>query len=262
MPAATAADREAARAALGVSDAVPVTGEPYRDWVLEDAFAGPRPPWELDGALFVPDVRPHQLTKLRLLSGCHSALAYLGTAAGRTTVAEAMETGWGERLVRALCAEVAPTLPAGGPDPAGYADDLVERFRNHRIRHLLRQIGSDGSLKIPERWCDALRSCARRAPPPRTRTRPRRLGERHPPRRGRRPTTGMTDPTTATTESAAGMTDPAAAALADCWRAAPDPRERPRAPRRDRRGGPGRGRRAARGRRRPAPALRAGHVEF
>ncbi|WP_052864457.1 mannitol dehydrogenase family protein [Streptomyces niger] len=158
VPATTEADRQAARAALGVHDALPVVGEPYRQWVLEDAFAGPRPPWQLDGALFVPDVGPYQLTKLRLLNGCHSALAHLGAAAGLTTVADAMATGWGERLVRSLCAEVAPTLPAGGPDPAGYADDLVERFGNPGVRHLLRQIGSDGSLKIPERWLDALRT--------------------------------------------------------------------------------------------------------
>ena len=59
--------------------------------------------------------------------------------------------------MRALCAEVAPTLPAGGPAPAAYAEGLVQRFRNPGVRHLLRQIGSDGSLKIPERWLDALR---------------------------------------------------------------------------------------------------------
>jgi fructuronate reductase len=158
VPAATDADRAAAGAALGVHDAVPVVGEPYRQWVLEDSFAAPRPPWELDGALFVPDVAPYQLTKLRLLNGSHSALAYLGLAADRTTIADAMATDWGERLVRALCAEVAPTLPDGGPDPRAYADDLVVRFRNPAMRHLLRQIGSDGSLKITERWLPVLRS--------------------------------------------------------------------------------------------------------
>ncbi|ANS63459.1 putative mannitol dehydrogenase protein [Streptomyces lincolnensis] len=157
VPAVGEADRTGALATLGLRDALPVTAEPYRQWVLEDSFAAPRPPWEHDGALFVPDVTPYQLTKLRLLNGSHSALAYVGTAAGLTTIAETMAAQWGERLVRALCAEVAPTLPAGGPDPAGYADDLVARFRNPAMRHLLRQIGSDGSLKIQERWLPALR---------------------------------------------------------------------------------------------------------
>ncbi|MER5430021.1 mannitol dehydrogenase family protein [Streptomyces sp. NPDC002588] len=157
VPAVTDADRAGARAALGVEDALPVTAEPYRQWVLEDSFAAPRPPWEKAGALFVPSVTPYQLTKLRLLNGSHSALAYVGMAARLTTIAETMAADWGEPLVRALCAEVAPTLPAGGPDPVAYADDLVARFRNPAMRHLLRQIGTDGSLKIPERWLPALR---------------------------------------------------------------------------------------------------------
>ncbi|MFF5563151.1 mannitol dehydrogenase family protein [Streptomyces sp. NPDC012623] len=158
VPATADADRRAAEAALGVRDGVPVVGEPYRSWVLEDSFAAPRPPWELDGALFVADVVPYQLTKLRLLNGAHSALAHLGAATGCGTVADALSTDWGERLVRGLCAEVGPTLPAGGPDPAAYANDLVKRFRNPSMRHLLQQIGSDSSLKIPERWFDALRA--------------------------------------------------------------------------------------------------------
>ncbi|MET9757816.1 mannitol dehydrogenase family protein [Streptomyces sp. NPDC006372] len=157
VPATTPDDLRATAGALGVHDALPVTGEPYRQWVLEDRFTAPRPPWERDGALLVPDVAPYQLTKLRLLNGAHSALAHLGIAAGRTTVADAMADGWGERLVKALCAEVAPTLPDGGPDPARYADDLVARFRNPAMRHSLRQIASDSSLKITERWLPALR---------------------------------------------------------------------------------------------------------
>jgi fructuronate reductase len=84
-------------------------------------------------------------------------MAYLGAAAGATTVADVLATEWGEPLVRAFGAEVAPTLPEAGLDPKRYVDDLVARFRNPAMHHLLRQIGSDGSLKIPERWFPALR---------------------------------------------------------------------------------------------------------
>lgn len=160
VPATTAADRDAAAVALGVRDEMAVVGEPYRQWVLEDAFVAARPRWELDGALVVPDVAPYQLMKLRLLNGSHSAMAYLGAAAGCRTVADVLATGWGERLVRCFGAEVAPTVPEAGtgPDPAAYVDGLVDRFRNPVMQHLLRQIGSDGSLKIPERWFAALRA--------------------------------------------------------------------------------------------------------
>jgi fructuronate reductase len=78
-------------------------------------------------------------------------------ARGLTTVDQTMRQGWGPRLVRRLAAEVGPTLPAGGPDPAAYAETLVARFSNPVISHRLEQIGTDGSLKIPERWLGPLR---------------------------------------------------------------------------------------------------------
>ncbi|HEY0187592.1 MAG TPA: mannitol dehydrogenase family protein [Cellulomonas sp.] len=167
VPATTAGTLAQASAALGLDDAAAVAGEQYRQWVLEDAFAAERPAWEVDGALVVPDIAPFQLMKLRLLNGSHSALAYLGLSCGLGTVAAAMRSAWGERLVRALCAEVAPTLPAAPTDPHAYADTLVARFANPAIAHQLRQIGSDGSLKVVERWLEPLRALrgARRPTP-------------------------------------------------------------------------------------------------
>jgi fructuronate reductase len=210
VPATTDRDRDAAAAALGVRDDMAVVGEPYRQWVLEDAFVAARPRWELDGALVVPDVAPYQLMKLRLLNGSHSAMAYLGAAAGCTTVADVLATEWGERLVRAFGVEVAPTLPSTSLDPKRYVDDLVERFRNPRMHHLLRQIGSDGSLKIPERWFPALRALrAASAPTPVLElalaawvaaTRPDETGAQ-----------------------VYGTTDPAVDALARCWAIAEPP---------------------------------------
>jgi len=211
VPASCEADLKTASAALGVHDALPVAGEPYRQWVLEDSFIAPRPPWERDGALFVPDVTPYQLTKLRLLNGSHSALAHLGLATGCVTIAGTMATRWGESVVRALCAEVAATLPAGGPDPVTYAEDLVGRFRNPAMHHLLRQIGSDGSLKIVERWLPALREL-----------------------RGRGAATPVLELALAawahgTRPGATAAGDPAAGALAACWSAPARPAETVRA---------------------------------
>lgn len=153
VPATTPDDVAAVEAALGRRDEIPVLGEPYSGWILEDAFAAPRPEWELGGARIVPDATPYQLRKLRLLNGSHSAMAYLGAAAGCETVADVLATEWGERLVRGYCAEVAP-------GESSYVDNLVERFGNPAIRHSLSQIGADGSLKIAHRWFDPLRENA------------------------------------------------------------------------------------------------------
>ncbi|WP_116103413.1 mannitol dehydrogenase family protein [Amycolatopsis thermalba] len=200
VPAVTGAAKAAAEAALGVRDEMAVAAEPYRQWVLEDTFAAPRPPWEAGGARFVPDVAPHQLMKLRLLNGSHSALAYLGLAAGCRTVADVLATGWGERMVRGFTAEVAPTLPASDLDVPAYVDALVGRFADPAIGHRLRQIGSDGSLKIAERWLPVLRE-----------------------RGGAGPVLALALAAWAhATRAGFGTTDPAADTLAACWDGAPD----------------------------------------
>ncbi|GAB3578733.1 mannitol dehydrogenase family protein [Amycolatopsis endophytica] len=200
VPAVTGADREAAATALGVRDEMTVAGEPYRQWVIEDSFAASRPRWEADGALLVPDVAPHQLMKLRLLNGAHSAMAYLGLAAGCRTVADVLATGWGEALVRGFTAEVAPTLPDSDLDVPAYVNALVERFANPAIGHELRQIGSDGSLKIAERWLPVLRE-----------------------RGGTGPVLALALAAWAhATRRPHGTTDPAAAELAACWDAPGD----------------------------------------
>jgi fructuronate reductase len=157
-PAVGDADREAAARALGADDRGAVVAEPFSQWVLEDAFAADRPRWESAGAQLVADVAPYQLAKLRLLNGAHSLLAYRGLAAGCRTVADVLDTPWGEGLVRAYAAEVAPTLPpAPDLDIPRYVDSLIERFANPAMHHRLRQICSDGTLKIPERWLAPLR---------------------------------------------------------------------------------------------------------
>ena len=90
VPATTAETLARARTALGVRDLAAVAAEPYRQWVIEDAFPGGRPAWERAGAVLTGDVAPWERLKLRALNGVHSALAYLGALAGCGTIAEAL----------------------------------------------------------------------------------------------------------------------------------------------------------------------------
>jgi fructuronate reductase len=90
--------------------------------------------------------------KLRLLNGAHSALAYLGLLAGHATVAEAAGDAALAGFLRGFWAEVAPTLPSPpGIAPQDYTTQLLRRFRNRALRHLLAQIAMDGSQKLPQR---------------------------------------------------------------------------------------------------------------
>ncbi|MBU6206095.1 MAG: mannitol dehydrogenase family protein, partial [Alphaproteobacteria bacterium] len=159
VPATTAQDRAEIAAALGgITDEGAVVTEPFSQWVIEDAFAGPRPRWQVGGAQFTADVRAFETAKLRMLNGAHSALAYLGLARGADYVHQAIADPALRPLIEALMRdEAAPSLtPAPGQDLNAYADALLARFANPALNHKLSQIAMDGSQKIPQRWLATL----------------------------------------------------------------------------------------------------------
>ncbi|WP_299936766.1 mannitol dehydrogenase family protein [uncultured Pelagimonas sp.] len=152
-PATTDADISALAEAQGYQDPACVAHEPFRQWVIEDTFAGPRPAWQAAGAQFVGDVAAHEAMKLRCLNGTHSALAYLGYLGGHETISDTVADPDYARFVQHLWAE--EILPAvvqpEGEDLAAYTAALLERYRNPSIRHRTWQIAMDGSQKLPQR---------------------------------------------------------------------------------------------------------------
>jgi fructuronate reductase len=152
VPAATPADRDLASRLLGIADRAAVSTEPYRQWVIEDRFAGPRPAWERAGALLVADVRPYEIMKLRLVNAPHSALAYLGALCGYRTVAAAMADAGLGRAVELLMSELLATVgEVPGFRPRDHAARIRRRFADAGIAHRLAQIAEDGSHKVPPR---------------------------------------------------------------------------------------------------------------
>jgi fructuronate reductase len=159
VPATTDADVADNDAVLGMHDAAPVMHEPFRQWVIEDAFVADRPAWERVGAQLVADVAPFEAMKLRLLNASHSAFAYLGYLAGHEFIyqvaAQPAFTAYMRGLMRD---EVVPTLAVPlGVDVAAYQDALVERFRNPALPHRTQQIAMDGSQKLPQRLLGTVR---------------------------------------------------------------------------------------------------------
>lgn len=151
-PATTEADRADATAMLGLRDEALVVAEPFRQWVIEDVFAGPRPAWELAGATMTGDVAPFERAKLRLLNGAHSAIAYLGALRGHRMIDEALEDPEVVALAEGLMDEVMPTLTApAGLDLAAYRAEILERFANPAIGYRCLQVAGDGSQKLPIR---------------------------------------------------------------------------------------------------------------
>ena len=156
VPATTAADIAQIGQALGVHDAAPVVCEPFRQWVIEDRFAGPRPAWELAGAELVAEVAPYEEMKLRLINASHSAIAYLGCLAGFAYVFEVMAEPDFVTFVRGMMAEAAPTLHVPS-DIDAYQAAVIARFANPSLAHRTGQIAMDGSQKLPQRLLGTIR---------------------------------------------------------------------------------------------------------
>lgn len=158
VPATTEGDRAGIEALIGLRDEAAVVTEPFSQWVIEDAFAGPRPAWEQHGAQITSDVHAYENAKLRMLNGAHSALAYIGLLRGHEYVHQAIaDAGLAALIERLMREEAATSLsPAPGQDLAAYADALIARFRNPALNHRLIQIAMDGSQKIPQRWLETL----------------------------------------------------------------------------------------------------------
>lgn len=159
VPAATPATLDEVEERLGLRDDAAVWGEPFMQWVIEDAFAAERPRWEAAGAQFVADVKPYEDMKLRLLNSSNSLLAYLGYLGGCDYVYQAVALPGFTRLVRRFMQEeAAPTLSMPpGLDLSAYQDRLIERFGNTALPHRCHQIAMDGSQKLPPRFLAIVR---------------------------------------------------------------------------------------------------------
>ncbi len=150
-PVTTDDDRAWLRQHAGIDDGWPVVAEPFRQWVIEDDFAGERPRWEDVGVLFADDVHAWELYKLRLLNAGHSSMAYLCALAGITFVDEAMaDTGVRSFVTTLLHDEAIPTLTEiPGHRREDYAATVLARFANTGVRDQIARLCIDGSAKFP-----------------------------------------------------------------------------------------------------------------
>ncbi|HEV2727503.1 MAG TPA: mannitol dehydrogenase family protein, partial [Solirubrobacterales bacterium] len=134
-PVTEAPHREVLERDFGIHDRCPVVSEDFAQWIVEDDFCDGRPPLEEVGVQFVPDVRPYELHKKRLLNGTHSAIGYLGHLSGHDRIDEALADPLLREFAQSLMGEVAPLLP----DVLGL-DEPVPRFLAEALR-LRREAG-------------------------------------------------------------------------------------------------------------------------
>ena len=150
-PATAPDDRDWLRDRTGIIDSWPVVSEPFRQWVMEDDFAGGRPSWEDVGALFTDRIHDWEQYKLRMLNAGHSCIAYLAALAGITYVHEAMAVPALRSFLESLIKrEAIPTLvEIPGHPREDYAESVFDRFANVGVRDQIDRVCIDGSSKFP-----------------------------------------------------------------------------------------------------------------
>ncbi|MFD2090632.1 mannitol dehydrogenase family protein [Blastococcus deserti] len=158
-PHTTPEQRAAVAQRYGVDDNWPVITEPFSQWVIEDSFCNGRPPLDLVGVRFVPDVARYELMKTRLLNASHCALGYLGSLAGYASIDEVMaDPVFAAYVEQMMDAEVTPLLPPpDGIDLDEYKQSLLRRFANPAIADQLYRLCRRGSTKMPHHLLPSLR---------------------------------------------------------------------------------------------------------
>ena len=141
----------AAQFGLG-DDPVPVTCEPFRQWVLEDHFPAGRPELEKVGVTFTDHVHAFEAMKLRILNGGHAIIAYPGGLMDIEYVHEAMANplivAFLDKLERGEIIPFVPPVP--GTDLDAYYDTIRARFANPEIADTERRLCLDGSNRQPK----------------------------------------------------------------------------------------------------------------
>ncbi len=150
---ATGPRERAMAAAFGLGDdPVPVTCEPFRQWVLEDNFPAGRPPLEKVGVTFTSHVHAYEAMKIRILNGGHATIAYPGGLMDIEYVHEAMAhpliLGFLNKLETT---EIIPTVaPVPNTNLVDYYAKIVERFSNPEVADTERRLCLDGSNRQPK----------------------------------------------------------------------------------------------------------------
>ena len=139
----------------GYDDAAPVFCEPFRQWVLEDAFsvAGCPRGWDkLENVQFVPDVAPYEFMKIRTLNGGHASLCYPAALLDIEYVHETLQHSTISSFLDVLeRTEIIPTIPpVPDTDLEEYWNTIAKRFSNPTLKDTIPRICFDGFSRQPQ----------------------------------------------------------------------------------------------------------------
>ncbi|MDB5239745.1 MAG: altronate oxidoreductase, partial [Spirosoma sp.] len=154
--------KQTLQAQTGYEDELLTFTEPYHLWAIEGddrvrktlSFADASTP----EIIIDEDINFYRERKLRVLNGTHTLTMPLGYLLGLETVADEMQHPAMSRFVESLMLdEIVPTVPdygTPGMDKAAvvqFAHDVLDRFRNPHLDHLLLNISLQETAKMQAR---------------------------------------------------------------------------------------------------------------
>lgn len=148
-------DAQAMCEKFGYIDNVIDTAEIFHLWVIEGdkKYASEIPFTDIGlNVLWTDDVTPYKKRKVRILNGAHTMMVPAARVAGLESVGEAMN----DELIysfmhKGLFEEIIPTLDLPKDELTQFANDVIERFKNPFIKHLLLSITLNSVSKFKVR---------------------------------------------------------------------------------------------------------------
>lgn len=144
---------------LNYHDNLIVTAEPFFLWVIEgdEALKAKLPFHKTNlNVKIVDDMQPFRTLKVRILNGAHTAMVPFSLLYGNETVKQTVDGDFTGKFVNSIINEINGTLQMDKKEVNDYAEEVMDRFRNPFIKHLLSDIALNSISKFKVRVLPSL----------------------------------------------------------------------------------------------------------
>lgn len=144
---------------LDYQDNLIVTAEPFFLWVIEggDDLRAKLPFHKTNlNVKIVDDMQPFRTLKVRILNGTHTAMVPFSLLYGNETVKQTVDGDFTGKFVDSIISEINGTLPFDKNEVLVYSGEVMDRFKNPFIKHLLSDIALNSISKFKVRVLPSL----------------------------------------------------------------------------------------------------------
>lgn len=144
---------------LDYLDNLIVTAEPFFLWVIEggEELKQKLPFHKTDlNVKIVDDMQPFRTLKVRILNGAHTAMVPFSILHGNETVKQTVDGDFTGKFVNNIISEINGTLLMDKNEILAYSEEVMDRFKNPFIKHLLSDIALNTISKFKVRVLPSL----------------------------------------------------------------------------------------------------------